>query len=432
MAGDFKNILKWIDEQQAEIISFCCEGINQISLTGAELPFQKWFAAQCRKAGFDKVDQWAVDEAQVRPNLVSTLKGTGGGRSLILNGHSDVVPVVPEELPLWDTNPWQGTLKDGKIWGRGAVDMKGGLTAMYFAARAIRENGVKLRGDVFLESVVGEELCEHFLGTTATIERGYTAPFAIVLEPTNCELQIKSPGAITWELNVKGRSVHNAQANKVKYPQPYGIAAAQERGVDAFKKALKILAAFENLEEQWNFRWRDRILGGGGYPGKDHNGVGIFTIVPAIIQAGDYIVAVPGFAKIQGGLSYAPWVPFEEIEQELRQVIDSVTRQDDWLKENPPEFKIFYDWPGYICEDNHPGCQCLAKAYRDITGFAPLFTGFPAVNDASFLAKKNIPAISFGPGAISNNAHGNNEYLQVDQLILSIKILSKMIMDWCG
>lgn len=310
--------------------------------------------------------------------------------------------------------------------------MKGGLTAMYFAALALKENNIPLMGDLILESVVGEERCEHILGTTATVKRGHRGDFAIVLEPTDCELHTKSPGAVAWELNVKGKTVHNAQANKIKYPQAFGIKTGSDIGVDAFKKALKILDALEDLETQWNFRWRDRVLGGGGYPGKDKSGVGLFCIVPAIIRSGDYIVAVPGHAQVQGCFSYAPWVPFSEAEAEVRDVIDSVVQRDDWLKANPPEFKIFYDWPGYITEPEHPACRALAGAYEEITQKPALFSGFSAVNDASFLYKQGIPAIAFGPGSIDQNAHGNNEYILVEQLILSIKILTNAIVRWCG
>lgn len=429
---DFNKFDQWIDDHHSEIVQFCCDAISRKSVTGEELPFQKWFKVKCEEAGFDEVDFWAVDEEEKRPNVVSVIKGNGQGENLILNGHSDVVPVNQKEINQWHTNPWHGTIKNNCIFGRGAVDMKGGLTAMYFTALALQKNNVRLKGDLIIESVVGEELCEHHLGTTATVERGYQAPFAIVLEPTDCELNIKSPGAATWELNVLGKAVHNAQANKTKYPQPYGTAVGSEIGVDAFRKALKILDAFENLELQWNLRWRDRILGGGGYPAKDKNGVGLFCIVPAIINAGDYIIAIPGFANIKGGISYAPWIPFDEVEAEMRSVINAVVGCDDWLKENPPEFKFYYDWPGYITEPEHPGCQVLADAYQQTTGKSALFTSFSAVNDASFLYKKGIPAIAFGPGAISNNAHGCNEYIQIEQLILAIKVLVRTVVNWCG
>ena len=107
-----------------------------------------------------------------RENCVAVLRGSGGGRSLILNGHVDVVPPQPAEQ--WTgADPWSGRVADGQVWGRGACDMKGGLIAAVFAIRALASSNVRRKGDLLLHAVVGEEMMEHELGTTACIERGY-------------------------------------------------------------------------------------------------------------------------------------------------------------------------------------------------------------------------------------------------------------------
>ncbi|AMP19991.1 hypothetical protein AZF37_01275 [endosymbiont 'TC1' of Trimyema compressum] len=125
-------------------------------------------------------DVWA--EAEGRNNLVGIYKGDGNGKSLLFNGHVDVVP--PGNHNQWQEPPFSGTIKNGSIWGRGAVDMKGGNAAILFTLKALLMNNLKPKGDVLIHSVVGEETKSNLLGTTACLKKGYTAYAAIVAEPT--------------------------------------------------------------------------------------------------------------------------------------------------------------------------------------------------------------------------------------------------------
>src|SRR5438552_1046733 len=127
------------------------------------------------------VDLFAVEPG--RENAVGVMKGSGGGPSLIFNGHVDVVP--PGDPAAWTSgDPFSGRIDSDRVWGRGSTDMKGGVVAQAYAAKAIREAGLRLRGDLILEAVVGEETMDHECGTTATLRRGYTAEAAVVSEPS--------------------------------------------------------------------------------------------------------------------------------------------------------------------------------------------------------------------------------------------------------
>lgn len=431
------KISKWIDENSVELVNFCKDYVRINSVTGNELKAQNWIKMQMEKIGFSKVDYFALDSKGTRPNVVGILKGSGGGKSLIINGHTDTVPVNDVELKSWNSNPWNPIIKDNKIYGRGVSDMKGGISATLFAVKAMIENNVDLKGDLILEVVVGEELGEHEIGTSGVTRRGYKAPFAIVAEPTNCEILTIYPGAITWQLFVKGKTVHNSQKNKITYPQRYGLDYGEKIGVDAFKKALKILNAWEFLEKEWNFRWKHSILGGGGVkydgtPKPDKEGVGIFGITPAIIESGDYIIAIPGFARIRGGLYHPHWVKGEEVIKEMREVIDAVSKYDDWLKKNPPELKVEYYWGPSMIDKDHSGVKTLANSFFEVTKENPIYSGGVGACDSTWLYEKGIPTVVFGPGSTSFHVHGPNEYLPIDQLVTATKVYARTILDWCN
>ncbi len=134
------------------------------------------------------------------------------------------------------------------MFGRGASDMKGGNAALIWAAKAIIDCGVKLQGDLIAESVSGEESAEgKTIGAASTVERGHRANFAIVAEPTGCEIQIESPALFLFELTVRGKATHTASRNLVIFPQPYGVPNGTEVGVDAISRMKLFLDLFERM-----------------------------------------------------------------------------------------------------------------------------------------------------------------------------------------
>ncbi len=182
-----QRVEEYIDARKEEIIEFLCDFVGFKSINpgipekGEELEAQKWVRERFKESGLDKVDLWAVDEEKKRPNVVGTVKGRGKGKALIYNGHCDVVPVGENELKRWTKDPWKALVEDGRVYGRGASDMKGGLTSMFWAAKALIDNDIHLEGDLYVESVVGEESVEgRTIGAKATVDRGYRAPFAVV------------------------------------------------------------------------------------------------------------------------------------------------------------------------------------------------------------------------------------------------------------
>ncbi len=437
-----RKVTEYIDRNKNRILDFLCEFVSKKSInhgtpgTGDELEAQNWVRERFQEMGYDEVDYWFPDEAQKRPNVAGILKGKMGGRSLILQGHVDVVPVPDSELGLWKTDPWKGTVANGNVYGRGAGDTKGGNTAMIWASKAIIDCGIKLKGDLLVESVIGEESQEgETIGAADTIKRGHTAQFAIVSEPTNCEIHTESPGVFLFELTVPGKSSHTASRNQVIFPQRYGIDTGMSVGVDAISRMKMFLDLFERLELQWNQRWRSKVLGSGGYPvPNDKQGVGLFTINPSFIEGGTYLGSVPGYCKLTCNVWYPSWLKVDDVISELRERVHALAQTDDWLRENPPLLKgpVLQNWRPFKIDVDFEGVKVLASSYEEATGEKATHSGFRATCDATWLNENGVPAVTFGPGGLELGVHGPNEYVPIDELIRCAKVYALTIVNWCG
>lgn len=432
-----EKVFKYIDDHSDDIINFLKKYISIPSVNNGlgggrkEKEVQDWMADSLSSFGFE-IDKIAEDPEKIRPNVVAIYKGHGSGRDLILNGHSDTVEVKEPEK--WTTDPFNPVIKDGKLYGRGASDMKSGNAAAVWAVKALKDCGVKLNGDVIMEFVIGEEANEgETIGTTAVIKKGYKAPFAIVLEPTNLEVHVSSVGLFFFEIIIPGKSVHSASRNQVLFPQPVGSASGHEVGVDAIEKALPFIDLFRRLERQWNHRWRDQILGAGGHPTHDKQGVGYFTINPGLIEGGTFLAAVPGYVKITYCVWYPNSVPVESIWQEIKDRVNAIASTDDWLTLHPPvvNVPIITEWKAFETSEDEPGVQILKKSYKDALGHDAIISGFRAVCDATYLNNHGIPSVVLGPGGLSYGVHGDDEYVPVNEVIEAVKIYASFIMDWC-
>ena len=185
-SATLERVLAAVDERAEEIVEFAAELIRQPSINPdlepndlAERPAQEWLRDQFRLfEAFDTVDSWEV--AEPRPNVVAVRKGSGGGRSLTWSAHTDVVPVTPEQAEQWSgAGPFSGEVRDGKLWGRGASDMKGAIAAYSMATRILRDTGVQLKGDLILSQACGEESGRRDIGCNTILERGYRSDLAI-------------------------------------------------------------------------------------------------------------------------------------------------------------------------------------------------------------------------------------------------------------
>jgi acetylornithine deacetylase len=347
-----------------------------------------------------------------RPITVATLKGAGGGRSLIVNGHIDVVS--PGDLTRWTTPPFEADVRDGRVYGRGAVDMKGGIAAAIFALEALAANGVQLAGDVIVQTVPDEETCA--MGTVAVIERGYRADAGLVPEPTGLNFWIATRGLLHGSVYVPGRSAH-AEMNQPDW--------REGGGVNAIERSMPVLRAFQELSADWGTR-----------DSKVHPLLGRPRVQPTIIRGGAFISNVPESCVIDLNATYLPAdadengygsVPREEI----LSAVENAIHGDDWLTENPPVWTWATDYPPSEIE---PGEDIIAvtRGAAAEAGVQARSQGIDTTYDGALLTRlAGVPSPAFGPGDLGR-AHAPDEWVGVDELVLGARAYARAVCAWCG
>ncbi|HHY37986.1 MAG TPA: ArgE/DapE family deacylase [Clostridia bacterium] len=395
-------------------------GINREEVIGGETECNKALRHTYEAAGCH-IDMW--EEEPLRANLIGVLKGTGGGRSLIFNGHIDTVP--PGESSAWKWgDPFSGRIEDGKLYGLGSCDMKAGVVAQAKAAEALSKAGIKLKGDLILESVVGEETMDHNAGTTATIKRGYLADAAVVSEPSGppCSLAVVpcSPGLFWLKITVKGKPTHVCVRGNFIWPGGEG----DRIGVNAIEKAFFIADSLKKLEHNWGMSKLHPLFA----PGH-------FTIGPNVILGtppGPMVpFIVPHLCYIDYIVMYKPEESPEDVKAEVEAFLESVFDQDPWLRVNRPVVEWPHHWPSYDTPIEHPICKVAAEAHADVVGRPAVFHGFAAVDDATYLQMGGIPTITYGPGSLLV-AHSANEHVDVEEVITACKVYAAIALKWCG
>ncbi len=433
-----QRVFNYIDQNVDKLKELLCDLVKCPSVNwgddGDESEVQTLLANKMKDDGFDLVEMLAFDPKKRRPNVVGIMNGAGGGKSLIFNGHCDVVPVMFPER--WKRPPFEPYEEDGCIYGRGTADMKSGIAGAYFAMKALRDLGIKVKGDVMLHSVVAEESQgAETLGSAKVVESGYKADFAICCEPSDLEIHIASSALFLFKITVEGKGVHISARNRMLFPQCGGLSSGDDVAVDAFRKSLPIVDYIHRLEVTLNHRYRDNVLGAGGIPVHDKQGVGVFTINPSEIRGGEYIGTVPSKMEYTYGIWYPDrLVSRDELIKEIREGVAAIASTDDWLKAHQPivEAPVIQDWPGFRLDLENEGVVTLRKSADETLGQSAVISGFKAVCDAYYLNNLGIPTVILGPGSVSNNVHGDNEYVNVNDLIKATKIYAAFILDWCG
>ena len=369
--------------------------------------------------GFE-LEAWEVDAAELEqfpgsgvkpgrdlgnmPILVGTRQGSGGGRSLILNGHYDVVP--PGLIENWRHDPFGAEVDGGRIYGRGTNDMKGGIAAMLQALRCIHRAGLELAGDVVVQTVPDEE--STCMGTLSCCQRGYRADAALIPEPTDLKVLVAMRGSLYGTITVLGRAGH------AEMTQPHWTEGG---AVNAITKAVKVIQAMEELAGDWQTR-----------PDKQHKYLDPDTIVPTVIRGGEWEVTYPEQVEISFGAMFIPST--RDAREEIKAQLMRVAAIDPWLREHPPRLLAKEWWYGAEVDEEEPIVQLGLAVLGDL-GLEPGLIGYGSLTDAVHLINyAQIPTISIGPGRQS--AHMADEYVEIDELVDTAKVLAVAIMRWCG
>ena len=345
-----------------------------------------------------------------RPQLVARFPGGGGGRTLLLNGHVDVVSIEPRGE--WAHDPRAAVVADGLVHGRGACDMKGGVAAMVLAAETLAQLGIRLAGDLVVNTVTEEEST----GAGGLVSaRTLHADGAIVPEPTALDVWIACRGSLLPSIVVDGRSAHAGIAPR--HPDDSGP-------VNAIEKLHVVLDAIERLRTEWASRPRHPLLSPGG-------------CVPTLVQGGQWLVSYPASCRLDCHVQYLPEQADERgwgslVQEEFTRWILDAAAADSWLAGHPPRI----EWngggvpPSEISADDPLVVATLAAA-RDV-GTTSAIGGLDNWHDGATLTLEGgIPALCLGPGDI-HLAHSTAECVPIAEVVACAQALAVSAMRFCG
>lgn len=405
-------------------VSFLADFVRIPSTRFCEGPAQDMMADALRERSFE-VDDWRIRIADLEPlpgfgpiegdfsrarSVVGTQRPSGPetGRSLILQGHCDVVPAGPDEM--WSHPPFEPRIRDGWMHGRGAGDMKAGTVAALFALDAIRAAGFEPAARVHLQSVIEEESTG--LGALSTLQRGYRADLAIIPEPTGQALYRAQVGVLWFKLRVRGRPVHVARAGE---------------GSNAITAAMALITALQGLEVQWNAQAAsDPIYCDVHHPLNFNAGK---------IIGGDWASSVPAWCDVDCRMGLLPGWSLEDCRARIEACVAAAARAHPFMANSPPEV-IWngFQAEGYVLDEKgDAGVACLHDALRAVQGAgAPLVEArVTALTDTRFYGLYyGIPAFCFGPRA--EMIHGFDERVDLASVRETTEILALMIARWCG
>ena len=412
------EIQETVDNLHNEMIDTLIELIRIPSVVGDEGPAQDFI--RCQYESLDlAVHTFEADKKRVakhpayvdsgltfegRPNVIGILEGDSEKKSLILNGHVDVVSPAPVEQ--WRHDPWEGYIEDHYLFGRGALDMKSGLVANLYALKALIAVGHRPEGTVILQSVIEEEAGGGG-GTLACLIDGYTADAMLISEPYMMPV-ISHSGILYFRVKLMGKTAHAGRAHV---------------GVNAIGKMLKIYQALEVLDAQraveLKFPLYEKVDGR-----SCHLNIGTF-------KAGDWPSTVAGFAEMEVRISFIPGENMTKVKQIVEDVIHVTAQNDSWLQDHPP----VVEWFGWQTDPwyQDPENVFIKTVMRNVESVCQekveLF-GSPAGLDTRFSAYFGFPAITFGPDG--DNEHGTDEYVDLDTLPLVTTMIALTTLDWCS
>lgn len=342
-----------------------------------------------------------------RPNVVGVFRGSGGGRSLVLNGHIDTVTVEPRRE--WNYDPYGAQIEDGCMFGRGTSDMKGGLMAALLAMTYLREAGAVLRGDVIFQSVVNEEHAGN--GTLDLVRRGLCADAAVVLEPTNNVVAVSHYGGLYWQVTVPGR--------------PRSPGARWERGVQqgvsAIENLPRIIDSLLSLEAGFNAR-PENVLEPGMAP---------FSLVMGKVQGGHYETVTASEVVLRGGAYFAPTVgEVHDVMANFRAVIAS-SGADGFLREHPARLEFLHHDDSTRQSPQISVAATMADVLAAHGAVSRVGLGPFACDMRHLVNQGGIPSIVFGPGSVAR-IHKPNEIIEIQQYLDCIEYLIEFICAWCN
>lgn len=400
------------------------------SWQGRERPAQEYMAAVMAGLGME-LDVWEIDEADLRrhPDYASEIEredplgvvgkvgwGTGGGggrdvRTLVLNGHVDVVP--PGDVGRWDTPPFEMVVKDGRVYGRGVLDMKGPLVAGLAGVKAVMDgvgrepDAPLLRGSLLFQSVIGEE--DGGLGTLASVLRGHVGDGAVVLEPTRLGVATAQAGALNFRLIVPGRAAHGA---------------LRHEGVSALENFMRLYEDLMAFERERNAAVDEPRLAAFAVP---------YPICVGTVQGGEWASSVPETVRAEGRFGVGVREEVGAAREALEARVAAFCARDAFLRDHPARVEW---WGGQFapCEtaEDAPIVRAAMSVVRDLDLGGGEVVGVPYGSDLRHLVNAgSTPGVLFGPGDVAG-AHRPNESIAVSELMDGARAVALLVLRFLG
>jgi acetylornithine deacetylase len=414
-----------VDALRGDLVTFLQKLVQTPSLPGQEQQAQHLVAGKLRALDLSvDVVSSDLDDLKRHPafcddgvpfrdrlNVIGRWKGSGKTpaastpRSLILNGHMDVVPTGSESL--WSESPWSGAIRDGQLYGRGSCDMKAGVSANIFAIQALQSLGFHPSSDVLVESVIGEE--SGGVGTLTTIVKGFKADAAIITEPTRLHLCPVQSGALTFRIKVAGRAIH---------------ACMKPHGVSAIEKFYLLLQAVQQLEQRRHVEYKNPLY-------EDPNNIAPVNF--GTLHSGEWPSTVPDELVVEGRFGVMPGESTDSARQALASALIVAAQRDSWLADHPPSLEWFEgQFESGETSQESPIVRAIAEGHEQVFGKSPVVQGVTYGSDLRlFTNHGGIPAVLYGPGSIFD-AHTVNEHVDLEEVVDATKVLACIVSSWCG
>jgi acetylornithine deacetylase/succinyl-diaminopimelate desuccinylase family protein len=325
-----------------------------------------------------------------RPSVVGIVRGSGNGKSIMFNGHIDTVTNAG-----YKGNALSGLIEDGKIYGRGAVDMKSGVAAAMCALERLIGRGLK--GDIILAAVADEEYLSH--GTEEVLAAGWVADGAIITEPTELSAVLYHKGFVWFEVNIKGRASHGSLPNL---------------GIDSIVKAGYFLVELDKL--------KDKLASDTG-----HAEMGNGSIHAGLIKGGEEPSSYPAETIITIERRTVAGETPERIETELRAILDRLTAT---VADFAYDLKQTYSRPSFYVEKDDPFIKKCLRNFQDVLGQAPVVHGVGFWADTALILEKGIPCLLFGPSG--GGLHAETEWATVESINAVTDALERTALDFCS
>lgn len=392
---DTTALLQTIDEMKDEIVGTLQSLVRIPSITGDEAKIGAFVADICRAMGLEVE---VLESAPGRPNVVATWDSGLPGPSLLLNDHLDMIP--PGPLEYWTHPPFAAEIADGRVYGRGTIDTKSGVTTLLMAVTAMRRLQIPIRGKITLLFVCDEEV-GGAMGIQWFAQTGrLKADLAVVAEPTTMQIERATKGRMNIGITTRGIATHGAR--------PW-------LGHNAIEDMAKVVLALAELGER--------------IKSKTHPLLGHGSLSTGIIQGGTVPNMVPNKCRIEVDRRLIPGDTQESVLAEFQAVLDRIAAET-------PGFDAIMEqllwWPGYLVEEDEPIVRIAVTAFEKVMGYRPAITGKDAGTDASWInALAGIPVVMFSPGN-GKNAMNADENVVIEDLVNATKVIAQIACDVVG